>query len=96
MRRLAAVSLTLLLGACAGAGVVSEPWRGSADGWTPIVAEIRTIGLGAPGGVRLAPGVRFAGGVQIVAPGGDRLHGLSDLKLAGEDMVAVTDAGDLV
>ncbi|MGZ9115208.1 MAG: esterase-like activity of phytase family protein, partial [Brevundimonas sp.] len=47
-------------------------------------------------GVRLAPGVRFAGGVQIVAPGGDRLHGLSDLKLAGEDMVAVTDAGDLV
>lgn len=96
MRRLAALVLTLLLSACAGAGVVSGPWRGAGGGWTPIAAEIRTIGLGAPGGVRLAPGVRFAGGLQIVAPGGDRLHGLSDLKLADGDMVAVTDAGDLV
>ncbi|WP_332678440.1 esterase-like activity of phytase family protein [Brevundimonas sp.] len=96
MRRLAAVVLTLLTGACASAGVVPEPWRGVADGWTPAAAEIRTIGLGAPGGVRLAPGVRFAGGVQIIAPRGDRLHGLSDLKLADGDMVAVTDSGDLV
>lgn len=96
MRRLAAVALTLLLGACAGAGVVSEPWRGAEPGWTPVAAEIRTVGLGLPGGVRLAPGVRFAGGLEIVAPRGDRLHGLSDLKLAGGDIVAVTDAGDLV
>lgn len=96
MRRLAAVVLTLMLGACAGAGVVSEPWRGSAEGWTPVAAQIRLVGLGLPGGVRLAPGVRFAGGVQIVAPRGGRLHGLSDLKLADGDMVAVTDAGDLV
>lgn len=96
MRRLAALVLTLLLSACAGAGVVSGPWRGSGGGWTPIAAEIRPIGLGAPGGVRLAPGVRFAGGLQIVAPGGDRLHGLSDLKLVDAEFVAVTDAGDLV
>ncbi|HWQ85933.1 esterase-like activity of phytase family protein [Brevundimonas sp.] len=96
MRRLAAVSLTLMLGACAGAGVISEPWRGSADGWTPVAAEIRTVGLGVPGGVRLGPGVRYAGGVQILAPAGDRLHGLSDLKLSDGDLVAVTDAGDLV
>lgn len=96
MRRLAAVCLTLSLGACAGAGVVSEPWRGADSGWTPVAAEIRTLGLGAPGGVRLAPGVRFAGGIEIAAPRGDRLHGLSDLKLADRDMVAVTDAGDLV
>ncbi|KQY90880.1 MULTISPECIES: esterase-like activity of phytase family protein [unclassified Brevundimonas] len=96
MRRLAAVVLTWLLGACAGAGAVSEPWRGTAGGWTPIAAEIRPIGLGAPGGVRLAPGVRFAGGLQIVAPRGDRLHGLSDLKLVDGDFIAVTDAGDLV
>lgn len=96
MRRLAAVCLTLLLGACAGGGVVSEPWRGAEGGWTPAAAEIRTVGLGVPGGVRMAPGVRFAGGVQIVAPRGDRLHGLSDLKLADGDIVAVTDAGDLV
>lgn len=96
MRRLAAVALTLLLGACAGAGVVPEPWRGSGGGWTPAAAEVRAIGLGAPGGVRLAPGVRFAGGLQIITPRGDRLHGLSDLKLADGDMVAVTDAGDVV
>ncbi|MDI1327859.1 MAG: esterase-like activity of phytase family protein [Brevundimonas sp.] len=96
MRRLAAAVLTLLLGACAGAGAVSEPWRGADGGWTPAAAEIREIGLGLPGGAQLAPGVRFAGGIQIVAPRGHRLHGLSDLKLAGEDMVAVTDAGDLV
>lgn len=96
MKRLVAAALTLQLGACAGAGVVSEPWRGSGGGWTPIAAEIRTIGLGAPGGVGLAPGVRFAGGVQMVTPRGGRLHGLSDLKLADGDFVAVTDAGDLV
>lgn len=96
MRRLAAVCLTLLLGACAGANAVSEPWRGASDGWTPVAAEIRSVGLGVPGGVRLAPGVRFAGGVEIIAPRGDRLHGLSDLKLADGDLIAVTDAGDLV
>lgn len=96
MRRFAAVALTLLLGACASAGVASEPWRGASDGWTPVVAEIRAIGLGLPGGVRLASGVRFAGGLQVVAPRGARLHGLSDLKLTDGDMVAVTDAGDLV
>jgi hypothetical protein len=96
VRRLAAVALTLLLGACAGASVVSEPWRGAAEGWTPVAAEIRAVGLGVPGGVSLAAGVRFAGGVQIIAPPGDRLHGLSDLKVADGDMVAVTDAGDLV
>lgn len=96
MRRLAAAVLPLLLSACAGAAVVSEPWRGSDDGWTPAAAQVRPIGLGLPGGVQLAPGVRFAGGIQIAAPRGDRLHGLSDLKLAGGDMVAVTDSGDLV
>ena len=96
MRRLAATTLTLLLVACAGASVVQEPWRGTADGWTAVNAEVRPVGLGLPGGVRLAPGVRFAGGLEILAPRGDRMHGLSDLKLAGDDMVAVTDAGDLV
>ena len=96
MRRLAAVGLSLLLGACAGASVVSEPWRGAGGGWTPVAAEIRPVGLGLPGGVRLAPGVRFAGGLQVIAEGGGRLHGLSDLKLTDGDMVAVTDAGDLV
>ncbi|MDQ3125788.1 MAG: esterase-like activity of phytase family protein [Pseudomonadota bacterium] len=40
--------------------------------------------------------MRFAGGLQIVTPPGHRLHGLSDLKLVGGDLLAVTDAGDLV
>ncbi len=96
MKRFAATALTLLLVACAGASAVPDPWRGTADGWTAVDAAVRPVGLGLPGGVRLAPGVRFAGGVEILAPRGDRLHGLSDLKLAGDDMVAVTDAGDLV
>jgi len=96
VRRFAAAALTLLLGACAGAVTVQEPWRGSTDGWIAANAEVRPVGLGLPGGVRLAPGVRFAGGLEIIAPRGDRLHGLSDLKLAGDDIVAVTDAGDLV
>ena len=96
MRRFAATALTLLLVACAGSSVVQDSWRGTADGWTAVNAEVRPVGLGLPGGVRLAPGVRFAGGVEIMAPQGDRLHGLSDLKLAGDEVVAVTDAGDLV
>lgn len=96
MRRLAAVCLTLLLGACASASVVSEPWPGSESGWTPVSAEIRTVGLGIPGGVRLAPGVRFAGGLEIRTPTGHGLHGLSDLKLTGGDFIAITDKGDLV
>lgn len=97
MRRLAAaVALCLLLTGCAGASVVPSPWRGTAGGWTTVTAAVRPVGLGLPGGVRMAPGVRFAGGVEIIAPRGDRLHGLSDLKLAGGDILAVTDAGDLV
>ena len=96
MKRFAALALSLLLVACAGSSVVQEPWRGAADGWTAVNAQVRPVGLGLPGGVRLAPGVRFAGGVEILAPRGDRLHGLSDLKLVGDDLVAVTDAGDLM
>ena len=96
MKRFAATALSLLLVACAGSSVVQDSWRGTADGWTAVNAEVRPVGLGLPGGVRLAPGVRFAGGVEILVPRGDRLHGLSDLKLAGDEVVAVTDAGDLV
>lgn len=96
MRRFAALAAALLLPGCAGALVLSEPGLQATDGWTPVVAETRTLGLGLPGGARLAPGVRFAGGLQIVTPPGHRLHGLSDLKLVDGDLLAVTDAGDLV
>lgn len=96
MRRLAAFAALLLLPGCAGALVVAGPLPGAADGWTPVAAATRTLGLGLPGGVRMAPGVRFAGGLQIVSPPGHRLHGLSDFRLVGDELVAVTDAGDLV
>jgi len=44
----------------------------------------------------MAGGVRFAGGVQLSAPRRDRLHGLSDLKALGAELLSVTDAGDLI
>jgi hypothetical protein len=66
-------------------------------GWTPAVAELKNVGLGLPGGASLADGVRFAGGLEIVAGPTSPLHSLSDLKLTGDGgFVAVTDAGDLV
>lgn len=96
MRRLAVLAAALLLSGCAGSLVLTQPGPAANDGWTPVVAQTRTLGLGLPGGTHLAPGVRFAGGLQIVTPPGHRLHGLSDLKLSEDGVVAVTDAGDLV
>lgn len=95
MRRLAPLVAGLLLSACAGAAVIAPAAPHAPDGWTPLAVETRPVGLGIPGGVRLAPGVGFAGGLQILAPAGDRLHGISDLKLVGDDLLAVSDAGDL-
>ncbi|HEY0599478.1 esterase-like activity of phytase family protein [Brevundimonas sp.] len=92
MRRLAPFAACLLLSACAGAAVVDPAAPDAPDGWTPLAVETRPVGLGIPGGVRLAPGVRFAGGLALR---GERLHGLSDLKLWGEDLLMVSDAGDL-
>jgi hypothetical protein len=66
-------------------------------GWTPAVASVRSIGLGLPGGARLANGVRFAGGVEWVLAEDSPLHSLSDLKLLDSTaFVSVSDAGDLV
>lgn len=96
MRRFAALAAALLLSGCAGALVHTGAGPGAADGWTPVAAETRTIGLGLPGGARMASGVRFVGGLQVLAPPGHRLHGLSDFKLIGDELLAVTDAGDLV
>lgn len=90
-----APALALLLAACAGAPIDTAPWRGTDPGWTPVAAQARRVGLGVPGGARLARGVRFAGGVEIDAPADSPLHSLSDLKIAGDDLVAVSDGGDL-
>lgn len=94
--RLAAVWAALALTACAATLGPPQPSLSDGDGWTFAPAELKAVGLGLPGAV-LAPGVRFAGGVEIVAGLGSPLHGLSDLKLTDDGgFVAVSDAGDLV
>lgn len=95
-RAWAAVAAALWLSACATA-VPAPVWTGAGAGWTAAEAAVRPVGLGVPGGARLAAGVRFAGGVQLVLEDDSPLHGLSDLKLLDEaDFVSVSDSGDLV
>lgn len=95
--RLAAVWAALSLTACAASLGPPQPSPQRADGWTPAVAEVKRVGLGLPGGAVLAQGVRFAGGLQIVAEPASPLHSLSDLKLTGDGGLAtVSDVGDLV
>jgi hypothetical protein len=96
LRRLAVAWAALALTACAATLGPPQPDLSHGDGWTFAPAELKTVGLGLPGAV-LAPGVSFAGGMEIVAGLGSPLHGLSDLKLTGDGgFVAVSDAGDLV
>ena len=95
LSRLVPAFAALAIAACAGAWPVASPTI--PPGWTPVTPGIRPVGLGLPGGARLAKGVRFAGGVELVLETGSPLHSLSDLKLTGEDgFISVTDAGDLV
>jgi hypothetical protein len=92
------VALALLaLSACATTSMVA-PAPVPMAGWTHGAATTRTVGLGLPGGARLADGVRFAGGIEIVLPTDSPLHSLSDFKLVdgAHGFVSVTDAGDLV
>ena len=87
----------LTLAACASAVVTSQPWTPTpeADGWSPVSASTRPVGLGLPGAV-LAQGVRYAGGVTVLAGADSPLHSLSDLKLTGDGgFIAVSDVGDL-
>lgn len=95
-RRLVALVL-LAVSACATTSMVA-PAPVPMAGWTAGAATTRTVGLGLPGGARLADGVRFAGGVEIVLPTDSPLHSLSDFKLVDDahGFVSVTDAGDLV
>ena len=95
LSRLFPAFAALAIAACAGTWPVSP--HTFAPGWTPTAVAIRPVGLGLPGGARLAEGVQFAGGVELVLESGSPLHSLSDLKLTGEDgFVSVSDAGDLV
>jgi len=91
----AAALVALLLAACARSPIPSPSWSPTDPAWTPVASQSRPVGLGVPGGVRLAPGSRFAGGAEILAAPDGRLHSLSDLKLADGDIVVVSDWGDL-
>ena len=98
-RRIYVAALAALtLAACASAVVTSRPWTPpvETDGWTPVSASTRTIGLGLPGAAVLGKGVRFAGGVTLLADMSSPLHSLSDLKLTGDGgFISVSDVGDL-
>ena len=96
LSRLVPAFAALIIAACAGTWPPLVPMPFS-PGWTSATVAIRPVGLGLPGGAKLADGVHFAGGVELVLEGGSPLHSLSDLKLTGGDgFVSVSDAGDLV
>jgi len=89
--RAASVAAILLASACA-AMTTAQPVGTNAI--QPVRMESRTVPLG-PGGAALAPGVLYAGGLSLH---GASLHGLSDLKLAGDGSGAwaVSDFGHLI
>lgn len=96
LRRLLPALAALTLAACAGVTPVATI-QSPASGWIPAEAGVRTVGLGLPGGARLAEGVTFAGGAELVLAADSPLHSLSDLKIiSGPEFVSVSDAGDLV
>ena len=96
-KRLLLAWVLMTLAACSGSMGVPLPYMPAVGGWIPQDATTRSVGLGLPGGAVLAPGVSFAGGIEIVAGAGSPLHSLSDLKLTGDGgFVSVSDVGDLV
>lgn len=95
--RLTAVWAALTLTACAASLGPPQPYPLVTDGWTPAVVQLRSVGLGLPGGVTLAQGVTYAGGLSVIADPTSPVHSLSDLKLTGDGgVVMVSDFGDLV
>ena len=88
-RTLAAVGL-IALAACAGVATTVPLQIGEAG--YPIEIETRRVPLGVAG-ADLAPGVSYAGGLSLH---GANLHGLSDLKLDGDQAWSVSDFGVVV
>jgi hypothetical protein len=68
MKRLLVVWGVMALAACSGSMGVPRPYVPAVDGWIPEEVTLKPVGLGVPGGAALAPGVVFAGGIEIVAP----------------------------
>ena len=64
IRRLTAVWAALTLTACAASLGPPQPYPLVTDGWTPVVVQLRSVGLSLPGGAVLAAGVTFAGGLR--------------------------------
>ncbi|GAA0613201.1 esterase-like activity of phytase family protein [Brevundimonas kwangchunensis] len=96
LRRLLPALAAMTLAACASVSPVPTI-QSPASGWIPAEAGVRSVGLGLPGGARLAEGVTFAGGIELVLADDSPLHSLSDFKIiSGPEFVSVSDAGDLV
>ncbi len=81
-----------LMGAAACAAIATSTPGPVAGPDVAVRIEARHVPLGV-GGARLAPGVRYAGGLVLR---GSALHGLSDLKIEGDRAWAVSDFGELV
>ncbi|MES2862207.1 MAG: esterase-like activity of phytase family protein [Pseudomonadota bacterium] len=89
---LRALGAAALMGAAACAAVATSTPGPVAGPDHAIRIEARHVPLGI-GGARLAPGVRYAGGLILRGP---ELHGLSDLKVRGDRAWVVSDFGELV
>ncbi len=81
------VASLLLAAACAGVGTSRTDPEPLGD--RPVRMEARPTPLG-PVGADVASGVTWAGGLTLR---GSAFHGLSDLKVAGNRVVAVSDFG---
>lgn len=63
----------------------------------PVEVHARPVPLGEPETDLSAIGsFVYVGGLELSARSTDRLHGLSDLEVLGDRLIAVTDFGDLV
>lgn len=93
MRLALRAGLSLALTALAACAAVATYAPGPVTGPDRAVRiEARHVPLGI-GGAKLAPGVRYAGGLILRGPA---LHGLSDLKILGDRAWVVSDFGDLI
>ena len=92
--RAAAPLLALALAACAQH--VALPEAPVAAG-PAITISATAVPLDAQDASRQAVGeFRYAGGLALVSPDTARLHGLSDMALRGDQIIAVSDEGDLL
>ena len=80
----------LLAAACAGVATTTEPRPPGSPHAVRIEARQTPLG---PIGSTLAPGVTYGGGLTLR---GEYLHGLSDLKIVGDQAWSVSDFGALV